>query len=303
MIPVFPSSKKLELNDREEIENFTKNFAPYSDYNFVSLYSYNTQNLTELSYLNNNLVILFEDYISEEPVYSFIGVNNLENTARKLLDRAHDLNILDQLKLIPEGNFGEHIHGILGFDTIEDPDNFDYILSVEKLSKLEGGEFQDKRNLYNRFGIENPDAEIKILDLGNNQTKNEIIKLFDVWVEKKGKPKEETDHEKTAIKRLLEASTSFNLISIGIYKENRLISFAISEIVNNNFAVFHFVKADVDFKGNFETTYKALANELKKAGVLFINYEQHLGIENLKKSKELWRPVGFLKKYIITNKS
>ncbi len=300
MIPIFPSSKKLELTDREEIENFTKSFAPYSDYNFVSLYSYNTQNLTELSYLNNNLVILFEDYITEEPVYSFIGINNLEDTARKLLDRAHELNILDQLKLIPEGNFGEHIHGIPGFDAIEDPDNFDYILSVDKLSKLEGGEFQDKRNLYNRFGIENPDAEIKKLDLTNSQTKDEILNLFDTWVERKGKSIEETEHEKTAIKRLLKASNFFNLISIGIFKNNRLISFAISEIVNNNFSVFHFVKADIEFKGNFETTYKTLASELKKSGVLFINYEQHLGIENLKKSKELWRPVGFLKKYTIS---
>lgn len=301
-IPIFPDFKKLSLSDKNEIEEFTKLFAPYSDYNFVSMYCYDTQNLTEVSYLNDNLVVLFEDYITEEPVYSFLGINNLEDTAGKLLEKAYDLHFSNFLKLIPEGNFGDHIHGIVGFDAIEDPDNFDYILSVDKLSKLEGGEFQDKRNLYNRFKIENSDAEIRNLNLSDIQVKNDVMNLFRIWVEKKGKSIEETIHEEKAIKKLLDSSEYFNLVSIGIYKNNVMICFAISEVINGNFAVFHFVKGNTDYKGTFETTYNALAKELKKRGVIFINYEQHLGIENLKKSKELWRPVGYLKKYIITRK-
>lgn len=300
MIPQFPSSKKLELTDKDEIENFTRNFPPYSDYNFVSLYSYDTQNTIELSYLNDNLVILFEDYISAEPVYSFLGANNFIDTSEQLLNMAEKMNIVRQLKLVPEGNFGGGPKEISGFQVIEDPDNFDYILSVEKLSNLAGGEFQDKRNLYNRFHLENPDAEIRVLNLSDDNVQKEIIQLFNIWVERKQKSKEETQHEETAIRRLLDASSYFNLVAIGIYKQNKLISFAIAEIVNNNFSVFHFVKADTQYKGNFETIYNALAKELLKAGSLYVNYEQHLGIENLKKSKELWRPVDYLKKYIIS---
>ncbi len=57
-IPKFPSSKKLTLADQAEVQNFVEKFPPYSDYNFTSLYSYNVENNIELSWLNNNLVVL-----------------------------------------------------------------------------------------------------------------------------------------------------------------------------------------------------------------------------------------------------
>lgn len=38
MIPKFPEFKKLELSNKEEIENFTSKFPPYSDFNFVSMW-------------------------------------------------------------------------------------------------------------------------------------------------------------------------------------------------------------------------------------------------------------------------
>ncbi len=300
MIPIFPVSKKLELTDKEELESYTKGFAPYSDYNFVSMFSYNTQNSIELSYLNDNLVVLFEDYITGEPVYTFLGTNNLEDTTRQLFKSADLKNIIKLLKLIPEGNFGNGEKSIQGFEVTEDPDNFDYILSLEKISNLVGGEFQDKRNLRNRFHRENPDAEFRSLSLSDENIHKEIVQVFDVWAENKHKPIEETNHEKIAIQRLLTASPSFNLITIGIYDKNKLISFAISEKLDNQFSISHFAKANIKYKGIFEATNNALAKKLLETNCIYLNYEQDIGIENLKKSKELWRPVDYLKKYIIS---
>ncbi len=42
MLPQFPQFKPLELTDKEDIENFTKNFPPYSDFSF-SRYEITTQ--------------------------------------------------------------------------------------------------------------------------------------------------------------------------------------------------------------------------------------------------------------------
>lgn len=40
MLPEFPQFKNLELSDEEEIERHTHKFLPYSDFNFVSMWSW-----------------------------------------------------------------------------------------------------------------------------------------------------------------------------------------------------------------------------------------------------------------------
>lgn len=58
MIPEFPEFKKLELSDEEKIEKITKKFPPYSDFNFVSMWSWNIYNTVTISQLKKNLVVL-----------------------------------------------------------------------------------------------------------------------------------------------------------------------------------------------------------------------------------------------------
>jgi len=40
MIPEFPQFKNLELTDKIDVEKFTSKFPPYSDFNFVSMWSW-----------------------------------------------------------------------------------------------------------------------------------------------------------------------------------------------------------------------------------------------------------------------
>ena len=84
MIPNFPEFKALELSDREEIENITKQFPPYSDYHFPSMYIWDIHEPILLSVLNKNLVIRQSDCLTGEPFYSFIGTNSIEETINKI---------------------------------------------------------------------------------------------------------------------------------------------------------------------------------------------------------------------------
>ncbi|MCR4263195.1 MAG: hypothetical protein NUV98_00565, partial [Candidatus Roizmanbacteria bacterium] len=73
MIPLFPKFKFLELEDAEQINAIVTKYPPYSDYNFVSLWSYNVENKVEVSVHDNNLLIKFLDYTSSDYFYSCIG--------------------------------------------------------------------------------------------------------------------------------------------------------------------------------------------------------------------------------------
>src|SRR3989344_1777498 len=102
MILQFPEFRVVEVNDREAIESHTKQFFPYSDFNFTSLWAWDTSGERMISELNSNLVVRFTDYSTHEPFFSFLGIRETEHTARTLIDYAKAEGITPELRLMPE---------------------------------------------------------------------------------------------------------------------------------------------------------------------------------------------------------
>src|SRR5436190_24390929 len=71
--PIFPEFKSLKIEDQQQIESYTQKYLPYSDFNFVSLWCYDTNKDVIFSWINNNLIIRFQDYLTKSPFYSFLG--------------------------------------------------------------------------------------------------------------------------------------------------------------------------------------------------------------------------------------
>src|SRR6185436_18619332 len=102
MIPEFPEFKKLELTDKEEVEKFTSKFPPYSDFNFVSMWSWDIKGEMRLSMLNGNLVVRFTDYLTGELFYSFLGNSKVNETAEMLINFSRKEGLGAKLRLVPE---------------------------------------------------------------------------------------------------------------------------------------------------------------------------------------------------------
>lgn len=302
MLPNFPKFKKLTLEDQEDINKYTKILPPYSDYNFVSLYSYNTKEFIEISTLHNNLIVKFQDYLTNKPFYSFIGNLKVKETISELIQLSLGNNLPPVLKLIPEINISNNRSLLQEFNILEDPDNFDYILSADEIKTLQGNKYGGKRNFVNRFIRTYGEKEINVLDLTDIKIQTQIEELFFLWERTKGKIRDETETEFTATKRLLESANFLNLIPIGIYHDGKLIAFSIDELLQNNYSIIHFEKADTNFVGIFQYLKQATAKHISELGGKYINYEQDLGIPGLKQAKQSWNPVSYLKKYTITRK-
>ncbi len=82
MIPQFPDFKHVEVDDREAVEAHTHRYEPYSDFNFTSLWAWDTSGERMISELNGNLVVRFTDYSTHEPFLSFLGDSQTEHTAK-----------------------------------------------------------------------------------------------------------------------------------------------------------------------------------------------------------------------------
>jgi hypothetical protein len=302
MIPLFPEFKKLELEDREDIENITKKFPPYSDFHFTSLWSYNTEELAEISILNGNLVLKFTDYMTNEVFLTFIGENLLKDTIVTLLDFAQKHHLMQKLGLIPEHCIKTHPELYNEFIIEEDRDNYDYILNTDELSELKGNKYRAKRNFVNRYKKFYMSHSVSKIDLTNQSIQNQIIDLFLLWEKQNKKTREDTETELIAIKRLLKVAYKWDLYSIGLFDGQKMIAFSINELAHDQHSVIHFEKADTSYIGIYQYLKQLTARHLKELGSAYINYEQDLGIEGLRKAKESWVPTHYLKKYTIRKK-
>lgn len=299
MIPSFPEFKKVEMSDGKLIEHFTARFPPYNDFEFTSLWSYNIDGKNAFSFYNNNLIIRIHDFVTGEYFYSFLGINKIKDTITSLLEQSREDHFNPQLKLVPEiailstSEIGKY------FLVMEDPDNFDYILSVKEIADFSGSKYQDKRNLVNRFKKGYPDHKIIQLDLTDLTTQREILNLFALWQKLKERQRDDSIIELTALERLFELSKFTKFQCLGVYSSSRLIGFSTFHTIWDGYAILSFEKCDVSFKGIYEYLNQETAKYLQILGAKYINYEQDLGIPGLKKAKMLWRPVFFLKKYTI----
>ena len=296
----YPKFKKLGLADRDLFRKITSKYPPYSDFNFTSLWAYNKGDFCEFSILNGNLVIKYKDYITDEPFFSFLGKNKVTETIHELMSMSGRHGFSPKLKLVPEINLAENAIVKNRFTVLEDIDSFDYIISADKLAKLEGTAFHSYRKEIKNFLAKHPSTHVKRIDIADKDVQKEIMEIFKTWAKQKGITDAENDNELLATQKLLSAGDTLDTISYGLYVNGKLISYCISEFIHQNYVMGHFKKADKNYVGAYRYISHITAKEFKNKGFDYINYEQDLGIAGLKTSKALAHPVHFLKKYIIS---
>lgn len=298
MIPKFPNFKKLELGDKEYIESFTKNFPPYSDYNFASMWSWDTRRNAKWSDLNGNLVIQFDDYVTQEPFVSFFGTSHINETIELLLDFAQDHKLSKRLRLISEEVI--KLTDVAKYKILPDIDSFDYVLSTKLISSLEGKKLYSRRKFVKQF----LDRYSHKVDVGPLSVglRDQIIDCADRWIENKTQTKKAFNHnEREAIHRILNIPASAaQLICVRIHINDNLEGFSILEIVNNEWAIAHFEKENFEFRGIGAFLKQQEGKFLHSRGINYLNLEQDLGIIQLREAKRRYLPINYLKKYTVS---
>ena len=302
MLPVFPNEIPLTLALREYIEKYTYGCLPYSDFNFVSLYTYNTHEHIRVSLLNNNLVIKFHDYTDKNPetFYSFLGNNLPVETSETLLHYQHTKGLASSLKLVPTYNFANiHLPHALTFT--EDRDQFDYILSTKDIMDTSKSQFSHKRRMIRRFQREHPDVRFMYnINLTDTQIQKKIISCITNWGKIRNMKDEDISHEKLALQKLLDEGDKLAVEIIGIELRDELVAFSVFNTVSDMYGIIHFAKFNPSFRGIFETLVMLTLTKLHEKGCTFANVEQDLGIEGMRQAKLLWYPDHFFKKYTIS---
>lgn len=297
-IPEFPQFKRLEISDQFEIEQWVQNFLPYSDFNFVSLWCWNTKNECELSWLNDNLVVLFNDYLSGEQFFSFIGANEVRRTAELLLNLARRRDMVQELRLIPEVTAVAFDDGP-GLVLVPTPEHADYVLSTKDWTELYGKPFRNKRNEIRGFERDHA-PECREINLAETDVQRAVNAVYGEWtVEREQVAKKETILESQAIGRVFSLYRPQDLLAFGLFVEDRMIGFSINERLKANYSMGHFWKVVGKHPGAYSYLLRHTCRQLASEGITSHNIQQDLGEPGLATAKRSYQPQAFLGRYLI----
>lgn len=170
----------------------------------------------------------------------------------------------------------------------------DYLYSGQKLVTLSGKHLQSKRNHISQFRRDytyeaQPLTKADIPD---------VLNLDWCWKQSNTDDKE-TEQERSAIRRALTYWEELGFIGTTIRIDGKLVAFTIGEIVDKTLAISHFEKADTSYMGVYSVINQAYA-EMYLADILYVNRQEDVGLEGLRKSKLSYHPVMMVEKYIVT---
>jgi len=110
------------------------------------------------------------------------------------------------------------------------------------------------------------------------------------WYDYKSLQSEQLKNEQKAIFDIFSNIKIFNNIKgIAVYVNNEIAGFAIGEKLNSKMATVHFEKGNYNFSGIYPFLNKSLV-EIFFRDVEFINLQEDLGLEGLRRAKSAYQP-------------
>ena len=181
-----------------------------------------------------------------------------------------------------------------------DAGDSDYIYLRSELASLSGKAFHKKKNHFSKFVRTYPDYKYYEIGACNIY---DAQKVADAWYYEHLHDEDASQlAEYKAIKEALENFEELGLIGGIIYVNDSPCAMTIASKINENTVDVHFEKAVGEYalNGGYAAINKLFSEKLD--GVTWLNREEDIGIEGLRKAKMSYRPKIMLKKYSAVEK-
>lgn len=177
-------------------------------------------------------------------------------------------------------------------------DQWDYLYASEDLATLSGNRFHKKKNLLNQFLRRYPDHVYRPMSI---ECVEEVLKMQCEWCRWNECPGSEAlMAENTAVFRVLSHWDQLpGLLGGAIWNEGKVVAYTVGEKLTDDTLVVHFEKGHTSLKGIYQAI-NCLFVRNEGDTFAYINREQDLGDEGLRKAKESYNPVAYVKKSTVT---
>jgi len=286
--------KPIDITDKELIESYTKGFhIDVSDLPFTNLFIWHFSRA--ISYvIHNDTLLIKTTYPNQSPfIFYPIGDGDKKGTLLEVKKYFSQNNFPFIIKSLTNAQADELLSlGIGSFEIRKNRDRFDYIYDITELIELKGRKYHKKKNHLNRF---KELYEYRFEEV-NSSNIDELMESWRVWFGAIG------DMVNEGLKNeyigTIEVLRHFDKLSIkgGILRaEGRIVAFSFGEALNSDTVVIHTEKADTTIHGAYQMINQQFLEHCW-SGYKFVNREEDLGIEGLRKAKLSYNPVLLMEK-------
>ncbi len=232
------------------------------------------------------------------PIFPFpIGSGDLSEAIEKLLSFTREQGYSLVLRGV-ESHHKKQLEELFPgkFSFIHDRDYDDYIYSADKLASLAGKKLHGKRNHINRFEATYPNWHFSPLKKEHFPL---CRALMDRWETNVSDGEHLVDNERQAIELAFENFDELSLMGGALFVDDKLVAFTIGEVISSDCFNVHFEKADGDIEGAYPMINREFVRHIltQLPHISYVNREDDMGLENLRKSKLSYRPEIILEKY------
>ena len=288
--------KDITVEDKDTITSFTMNSCRRNcDLSFSNLCSWRFMYNTKFAVIDNFLVFKF--WLHGRVSYMMpVGQGDPE---KELIEKLIEDSQLEGEPLRLMGvcqGMKKRLHDILPgkFEFTTNRDYSDYIYLRSDLATLTGKKFQSKRNHINRFKKE---YTYKYVPITPDRVQ-ECLYLEAEWCKANDCDKQDgTGNERQAIVFALEHFEELGLSGGILYANDKIVAFTFGMPINKETFGVHVEKADTTVDGAYAMINFEFANHIPET-FTYINREEDLGIEGLRKAKLSYQPETILEKFV-----
>ena len=178
-----------------------------------------------------------------------------------------------------------------------DRDSFDYVYEIDDLADLKGKKYQKKRNHLNRFKANNPEYSVQPISSANARKVSEFLAA---WYEKRlaESPDSDFQMEQAAIAKALRNFEKIGLDGLALVLDGKIVAVTFGSRMSKDTVDVHFEKAFAEVDGAYAAINSEFACYIREKypDVKFLNREEDMGIEGLRKAKESYYPHHLVEK-------
>ncbi|HJD77147.1 hypothetical protein GGR06_003463 [Bacteroides reticulotermitis] len=288
--------KDITLADKDLITSYTMNSSRRNcDLSFSNLCSWRFLYNTKFAIVDNFLVFKF--WAEDKLAYMMpVGTGNPKDVLQKLINDATEenqpfciLGVCTGMRNELEDTMPEQ------FQFTADRDYADYIYLRSDLATLKGKKFQAKRNHINRFRNSYPNYEYTPITPDRIK---ECMELEAEWCKVNNCDQQEgTGNERRALIYALHNFEALGLTGGILHVDGKIVAFTFGMPINKDTFGVHVEKADTSIDGAYAMINYEFSSRIPEQ-YTYINREEDLGIEGLRKAKLSYQPTIILEKYM-----
>lgn len=290
--------KTVTLCDKPWVDEIVmQENSPSADYNFGNIYIWDKHYRQLIARLGDRMVTKLR-YEGERSFAFPIGSGPLRPVVDALREFTDSRGYPLIIRGVTEGHMAlldEEYPGRFSYS--EDEDCADYIYRAERLASYSGKALHSKKNHCNRFQAEHPDWSFVPL---SRELIPGCLDMLDVWTEDNSQRLDDSialEHD--AIIRAFAAFERLGLEGGVLMTGGEIIGFTLGEMCSRDTFNVHFEKAEISIQGAYPMVCRELCRMLmeKHPELVYINREDDMGLESLRRSKLSYKPEYLLKKY------